>query len=35
VELGIPFQAVWEVAALLQEKELVDLSRHPQPTTPG
>jgi aminopeptidase-like protein len=34
VELGIPFQAVWEVAALLKEKELVDLSRHPQPTTP-
>jgi aminopeptidase-like protein len=34
VELGISFQAVWEVVALLKEKELVALSRHPQPTTP-
>ena len=32
--LDIPFQAVWEVVALLQEKDLVDLSRQPQPTTP-
>jgi len=29
-ELGIPFQAVWEVVAQLQEKELVDFTRFPQ-----
>lgn len=33
-ELGISFQAVWEVIALLEEKGLVRLSRMPQPTTP-
>jgi len=34
VELSIPFQAVWEVVALLRDKELISLSRNPQPTTP-
>jgi aminopeptidase-like protein len=34
VGLGIPFQAVWEVISLLLDKELVWLSRTPQPTTP-
>jgi aminopeptidase-like protein len=34
VELGVPFQAVWEVVSLLHEKELVGLSRTPQPTSP-
>ncbi len=33
-ELGISFQAVWEVVALLEEKELVYFSRKPVPTTP-
>jgi aminopeptidase-like protein len=33
-ELGISFQAVWEVVGLLQEKELVYLSRLPQRTDP-
>jgi aminopeptidase-like protein len=33
-ELEIPFQAVWEVVSLLQEKDLVTLSRTPQPTSP-
>ncbi|HSF82384.1 MAG TPA: DUF4910 domain-containing protein [Anaerolineales bacterium] len=31
-ELDLSFQAVWEVVRLLQEKELVRLSRHPEPT---
>jgi aminopeptidase-like protein len=34
VGLGISFQAVWEVVSLLLEKELVWLSRTPQPTAP-
>ncbi len=34
VELGIPFQAVWEVLRILQEKDLVGYSPHPQPTHP-
>lgn len=34
IELGIPFQAVWEVVSLLHEKELVGYSRVPQPTRP-
>jgi aminopeptidase-like protein len=34
VELGISFQAVWEVVALLAEKGLVGFSRTPQPTDP-
>jgi aminopeptidase-like protein len=33
-ELEISFQAVWEVVCLLREKELVWLSRTPQPTDP-
>jgi aminopeptidase-like protein len=33
-ELGIPFQAVWAVVSLLLEKDLVRLSRTPQPTAP-
>jgi aminopeptidase-like protein len=33
-ELGIPFQAVWEVVSLLHEKGLVGYSRVPQPTRP-
>lgn len=33
-ELNTPFQAVWEVVSLLSEKELVWLSRNPQPTNP-
>ncbi|HEX7973820.1 MAG TPA: DUF4910 domain-containing protein, partial [Anaerolineales bacterium] len=33
-ELGISFQAVWEVVSLLESKELVWLSRTPQPTDP-
>ncbi len=33
-ELDITFQAVWEIVSLLQEKDLVWLSRTPQPTTP-
>lgn len=33
-ELGLSFQAVWEVVALLEEKQLVQLSRTPQPTRP-
>ena len=33
-ELGISFQAVWEVVALLEEKELVYFSRKPVSTTP-
>jgi aminopeptidase-like protein len=33
-ELGISFQAVWEVVALLEEKELVYFSRKPVPTKP-
>jgi aminopeptidase-like protein len=33
-ELDISFQAVWEIVSLLQEKDLVWLSRTPQPTTP-
>ena len=31
-ELKIPFASVWEVVALLKEKELVWLSREPHPT---
>ncbi|MDD2694925.1 MAG: DUF4910 domain-containing protein [Anaerolineales bacterium] len=34
-ELGISFQAVWEVVSLLHEKGLVWFSRQPQPATPG
>jgi aminopeptidase-like protein len=33
-ELDISFQAVWEIVSLLQEKDLVWLSRTPQPTSP-
>ena len=33
-ELGISFQAVWEVVALLETKELVWFSREPHPTDP-
>jgi aminopeptidase-like protein len=33
-ELDISFQAVWEVVSLLLEKDLVRLSRTPQPTDP-
>lgn len=33
-ELGIPFQAVWEVVCLLREKDLVWLSRVAHPTDP-
>ncbi len=33
-ELGITFQSAWEVVSLLQEKDLVWLSRVPHPTTP-
>ena len=33
-ELDTPFQAVWEVVSLLREKDLVWLSRTPQPTDP-
>ena len=33
-ELDIPFQAVWEVASLLEQKGLASFSRTPQPTTP-
>ena len=31
-ELDISFQSVWEIVSLLQEKDLVWLSRTPQPT---
>ncbi len=34
VELGISFQAVWEVVRTLQDKNLVWLSRVPSPTNP-
>jgi aminopeptidase-like protein len=33
-ELGIPFQAVWDVVELLQQKGLVGYNRTPQPTRP-
>lgn len=33
-DLGISFQATWNVISLLHEKQLVELSRAPQPTTP-
>ncbi len=33
-ELGVSFQAVWEVVSLLESKELVWLSRAPHPTDP-
>ena len=33
-ELGIGFQSVWEIVALLESKGLVWLSRTPQPTDP-
>jgi aminopeptidase-like protein len=33
-QLGIAFQSVWEVVSLLQEKDLVWLSRAPHSTTP-
>ncbi len=33
-ELGLTFQAVWEVVSLLAQKELVAFSRTPQPTSP-
>lgn len=35
IELGLTFQSVWEVVALLEEKGLVDFSRTPQPAGPG
>jgi len=34
VELGIPFQSVWEVASLLESKQLVSFSRTPVVTDP-
>jgi aminopeptidase-like protein len=34
VELDIPFQSVWQVVSLLQEKDLIELSWTPQPTDP-
>lgn len=34
VELGISFQAVWEVVQILQEKDLVWLNREPHDTSP-
>jgi aminopeptidase-like protein len=34
VELGITFQSAWEVVSLLEQKELVWLSRSPHPTLP-
>jgi aminopeptidase-like protein len=34
VQLGISFQAVWEVVSLLEEKGLVEFSRTPRPTNP-
>ncbi len=34
VELGISFQAVWDVVGLLHSKELVQFSDTPQPTDP-
>ena len=34
MELGIPFQAVWEVVSLLREKDLASLSPTPQPSDP-
>ena len=33
-ELAMPFQSVWDVVAVLLEKDLVSLSRDPQPTSP-
>lgn len=33
-ELGVSFQAVWEVVDLLRQKDLVSLSRTPLPTDP-
>lgn len=33
-ELGITFQAVWEVVSLFQAKDLVWFSRSPSPTRP-
>lgn len=33
IELNITFQAVWEVVNLLRDKDLVDLSRSPQPAS--
>jgi len=33
IELNITFQAVWEVVSLLRDKDLVDLSRSPQPAS--
>ena len=33
-ELNIPFQSVWEIAALLAEKDLVAFRRQPMPTSP-
>lgn len=33
-ELGVSFQAVWDVVSLLESKELVWLSRAPHPTDP-
>jgi aminopeptidase-like protein len=33
-ELGISFQSAWKVVSLLADKDLVSLSRSPQPTTP-
>jgi aminopeptidase-like protein len=33
-ELGISFQSVWEIVSILKDKNLVRLSRTPEPTTP-
>jgi aminopeptidase-like protein len=35
LELGLPFHSVWEVVALLQDKNLVWLNPLPQPTAPA
>lgn len=34
-ELGVSFRTVWEIVAMLADKELVSFSRTPAPTTPG
>jgi Mn-dependent DtxR family transcriptional regulator len=34
IELGISFQAVWEIVSCLAEKDLVDFSPVLQPTDP-
>ncbi|MDH5506484.1 MAG: hypothetical protein OEZ02_04625, partial [Anaerolineae bacterium] len=35
IELAVPFQAVWEIVAQLQAKDLVWLSPTPHPTDPS